>query len=194
MISSYENQSIDLPVPTLKKSESLKVIPDKVFTLRLATQADFPAIRDLIDFVEINPIGLDWRRFIIAVDVDDCLVGCGQVKPHRDGSLELASIAVRPEWRGRGVARAIILQLLKDYPSPLYLICRNHLRTFYEKLGFVSITDLGAMPLHFRWLIRTVQVFQRLALIDERILKVSNLLRLGVTHEPSLIMRCENKS
>jgi N-acetylglutamate synthase-like GNAT family acetyltransferase len=194
MISSDKNRSTDLPVPTLTRSESLNVIPDKVFTIRPATQADFLAIRNLIDLVEINPLGLDWRRFIIAADVHDCLVGCGQVKPHRDGSLELASIAVRPEWRERGVARAIIMQLLKAHPGPLYLICRNHLRTFYEKLGFVNITDPDTMPLHFRWLIITVHVFQRLALIDKRILKISNLLMLGVTQEPSLIMRCDNKS
>ena len=104
-------------------SDTSLVVSDTLFTLRHATQADFPAIRDLIDAVGINPMGLDWRRFIIAVDVDDRLVGCGQVKPHQDGSLEMASIAVQSEWRKKGVARVIILQLLETHLRPLNLVC-----------------------------------------------------------------------
>jgi N-acetylglutamate synthase-like GNAT family acetyltransferase len=167
-------------------------MPNGLFTLRHATQADFPAIRNLIDVVSINPKGLDWRRFIIAVDLDDHLIGCGQMKPHRDGTLELASIAVDPEWRERGVASEIIRQLLDTNPRPLYLICRNHLRGLYEQFGFENVNNLKDMPVHFRWLIRTMRVFQRLALIDERVFKISSFLDLGITHEPSLVMRCRN--
>ena len=114
-----------------------------IFTLRPATQADFPAIRRLIHEVGINPMALDWRRFTIAVDANDRLVGCGQVKPHKDGSRELASIAVLPEWRKQGVARAIILHLLETQPRPLYLTCRGRLGPFYEKFGFQDVTDCG---------------------------------------------------
>ena len=55
-----------------------------MFTLRSATAADFPAIRKLIWQVGINPIGLDWRRFVLAVDEEGRLLGCGQIKPHRE--------------------------------------------------------------------------------------------------------------
>jgi N-acetylglutamate synthase-like GNAT family acetyltransferase len=79
------------------------------WTLRRARQPDAPAIRRLIRQVGINPLGLDWRRFLIAVDAGGQLVGCGQVKPHADGSLELASIAVQPAWRG--FARAALQPL-----------------------------------------------------------------------------------
>jgi N-acetylglutamate synthase-like GNAT family acetyltransferase len=168
------------------------MVPDMLLTLRHASQADFPAIRNLIDAVEINPMGLDWRRFIIAVDMDDHLVGCGQVKPHQDGSLELASIAVQPEWRKQGVARAIILQLLETHPRPLYLVCRSRLGTFYEKFGFVNITNPVDMPPHFRQLSWLVRAFQRLGLINERLMAIGNLMRLGVTHERILVMQCEN--
>ncbi len=143
--------------------------------------------------VGINPKGLDWRRFIIAVDARDRLVGTGQMRPHQDGSREVASIGVHPEWRKKGVASAIIQRLLETNPGPLYLICRNRLGLFYVKFGYVNITDLHSMPLHFRRLIRTIRIFQRLALVDDRIFKIGNLFDLGLTHEPSLIMRCENK-
>ena len=144
--------------------------PDKSFTLRSATQADFRAIRRLIYDVQINPMGLDWRRFIMAVDAEDRLVGCGQVKQHQDASLELASIAVLPEWRKQGVARAIILQLLETQPRPLYLTCRGRLRRFYEKFGFRDMTDSADLPAYFRRIKRVVKVLQRLSFSRERML------------------------
>ena len=79
-----------------------------MYTLRPATAAEFPAIRKLIWQVGINPIGLDWRRFVLAVDEEGRMLGCGQIKPHKGGIRELASIAVVPEARGLGIARAII--------------------------------------------------------------------------------------
>ncbi len=41
------------------------------YQLRSATQTDFPAIRELIHRVQINPMGLDWARFVVAVDWQD---------------------------------------------------------------------------------------------------------------------------
>ena len=144
--------------------------PGTVFTLRPASQADFPAIRRLIYEVQINPMGLEWRRFSMAVDANDRLVGCGQVKQHQDGSLELASIAVLPEWRKQGVARAIILHLLETAPHPLYLTCRGSLGPFYEKFGFQEVTASAELPPYFRRITRLVKVFQRLRLSHEHLL------------------------
>jgi N-acetylglutamate synthase-like GNAT family acetyltransferase len=148
---------------------------DTFFTLRPATQADFPAIRRLIHDVGINPMSLDWRHFIIAVDESDRLVGCGQVKRHGDGSLELASIAVQPEWRKQGVARAIILHLLETHPRPLYLTCRGRLETFYEQFGFKEVGASPNLPPYFRRLKRLAKVFMRLRFTDERML----IMKLG---------------
>ena len=167
-------------------------MPDKVFTLRNATEDDFLSICGLIETVGINTQGLDWRRFIIAVDVDDHLVGSGQVKPHKDGSLEVASIAVQTEWRKQGVGSAIILRLLETHPRPLYLVCRGRLGTFYEKFGFVIIINPKDMPAYFRRLNLLVQAFQLLGLINEHLMRIGNIINLGVTHERMLVMRCEN--
>jgi N-acetylglutamate synthase-like GNAT family acetyltransferase len=97
----------------------------------------------------INPTGLDWRRFVVATDSCGDLIGCGQVKPHRDGARELASIVVIPEWRGQAVARAIIEQLLNIHPRPLYLTCRASLIPFYEKFSFNTM-DVENMPPYFQ--------------------------------------------
>ena len=65
-------------------------------------------------------MGLDWRHFIIAVDPENQLIGCGQIKPHRDGSSELASIAVQPEYQGQGIGKALIERLLSETRAPLF--------------------------------------------------------------------------
>jgi len=133
------------------------------FTLRPATQEDFPAIRNLIHGVRINPMGLDWHHFVLAVSPSGEMLGCGQLKPHADGSVELASIAVRAAHRGQGIARAIIEHLIARAPRPLYLTCRSKLGPFYEKWGFRAI-ELHEMPHYFRRLarlVRTMFAFER---------------------------------
>jgi N-acetylglutamate synthase-like GNAT family acetyltransferase len=120
-----------------------------LFELRPATAADFPAIRALIHQVGINPTGLGWPRFVVAVEESGCVLGCGQVKLHRDGSRDLASIAVAPEWRDRHVARTIIEYLLDKHPRPLYLTCRASLGAFYARFGFRALTA-SEMPSYFR--------------------------------------------
>lgn len=82
---------------------------------------------------------LDWRRFLLASSADGELVACAQVKPHADGTLELASLAVRPAWRGGGVARRLVEQLLTQSPRPVYLTCRSSLESFYQKFGFRAL-------------------------------------------------------
>ncbi len=139
------------------------------FALRPATEADFPAIRALIHRVRINPMSLDWRRFIVAVDAADRLLGCGQLKPHGKGIVELASIAVQPDQRGRGIARAIIERLLGDSPRPLYLICRGELGRFYEKWGFQALSPPD-MPPYFRRLAQLAGVFSPLVSEDNAML------------------------
>jgi N-acetylglutamate synthase-like GNAT family acetyltransferase len=127
------------------------------FTLRPALETDAIKIRDLIHRAGINPIDLQWMRFVV-VETSECkFIGCGQVKHHWDGSLELASIAVEEKYRGQGVARMLIEHLLSQSSRPLFLMCRSSLVTFYEKFGFCEI-NLAAMPPYFRWISRLVRV------------------------------------
>ena len=132
------------------------------WTLRRATENDFPAIRQLIHQVGINPVSLDWRRFVVAVDGSGRLLGCGQLKPHGKEIVELASLAVQPDRRNQGIARAIIEELLRRAPRPLYLICRSELGPFYQKWGFRGL-ELHEMPTYFRRLARVAGFFAPLA-------------------------------
>ncbi len=105
-------------------------------------------------------MALDWHRFVIAEDGDE-IVGMGQIKPHGDGSRELASIAVIPERRGQGIARKIIEHLLAQESDAVYLTCRSQLQSFYTRFGFRRI-QVDEMPPYFRRMIRLTNLFSPL--------------------------------
>jgi amino-acid N-acetyltransferase len=114
-------------------------------------------------------MGLDWERFVVAVNDRDEMLGCGQLKPHGQEVLELASIAVYPEHQGKGIARAIIEHLLKDSPRPLYLMCQSSLGPFYENFGFRGISR-EEMPRYFQRISKLAGLVTTLAQREERLL------------------------
>ena len=118
------------------------------YTLRPALESESVQIKDLINLVGINPTGLDWKRFIVPVNERGQVIACGQIKPHGTDIRELTSIAVLPEYRGQGIARAVIEMLLRENPKPLYLMCISHNGPMYEKFGFHVIPD-EKMPRYF---------------------------------------------
>jgi N-acetylglutamate synthase-like GNAT family acetyltransferase len=138
-------------------------------TIRPARETEAPKIKELIHLVGINPMGLDWKRFVVAVDERDEMIGCGQLKPHGSEILELASIAVYPEQRGKGVARAIIEDLLQDSPRPLYLMCQSSLGALYEKFGFQPVA-YEQMPRYFQRMSKLAGLVTALARREERLL------------------------
>lgn len=138
-------------------------------TIRPARETEAARIQDLIHLVGINPMGLDWKRFVVAVDDRDEMIGCGQLKPHGQDVRELASIAVYPEHQGKGIARAIIEHLLKDSPRPLYLMCESSLGPFYEKFGFQGIS-YEEMPRYFQRMSKLAGLVTTLARREERLL------------------------
>ncbi|MBK7893948.1 MAG: GNAT family N-acetyltransferase [Anaerolineaceae bacterium] len=121
-------------------------------TYRPAKASDEAAIKSLIRAVNINPMGLKWPRFLVAVEENGRLVGCGQIKPHRGGSRELASIAVQKEYRRQGIAGEIIQRLLAEEQPPVWLTCMDKLVPFYAQFGFVEVQggDGRSLPFYFR--------------------------------------------
>ncbi len=121
-------------------------------TLRPATQADEKKIKDLIHEVQINPMNLDWRRFIVAED-DGVFVGCVQIKPHNDGARELASLAVAPSRQSNGIGSMLVKALLEREKGELYLMCLKPMVTYYERFGFEEVLE-EAMP-------RSLKIYHR---------------------------------
>ncbi|MDO9300843.1 MAG: GNAT family N-acetyltransferase [Anaerolineales bacterium] len=118
------------------------------FSIRPALESESTQIKDLINLVGINPTGLDWKRFIVTLNENGQVVACGQIKPHGADIRELASIAVHPEYRGQGLARAVIEALLHENPKPLYLMCMSHNGLMYEKFGF-QVAASKQLPRYF---------------------------------------------
>jgi N-acetylglutamate synthase-like GNAT family acetyltransferase len=134
-------------------------MPD--FTLRPARESESAQIKELIRAVRINPMGLDWKRFVVAVNEKDEMIGCGQLKPHGADILELASIAVYKEYRRMGVAGSIIVHLLGDCPRPVYLTCEARNRGLYEKFGF-RVLNYEEMPHYYQRLFKLMGVLVKL--------------------------------
>ncbi len=123
---------------------------DRSIALRPAREGDAPEIGRLVRRAKLNPTGLDWKRFTVAEDARGNVVACGQIKPHRDGTLELASLVVEPRLRGEGLGRRLIEALLEGVSQPLWLMCRSSLVPLYERFGFEEVGPDDHQPRYFR--------------------------------------------
>jgi N-acetylglutamate synthase-like GNAT family acetyltransferase len=141
----------------------------QTYELQPASEGDSSAIKALIRAVQINPMGLHWQNFLVATDSQGQLIGCGQIKPHQDGSCELASIAVVEHWRKRGIASRIIKQLIAGHNGLLYLTCRSPLEPFYHRFGFYRIAHNYMTP-YFRRIDRIASLFNQSGLIRDTLL------------------------
>ncbi|MBI2333750.1 MAG: GNAT family N-acetyltransferase [Chloroflexi bacterium] len=144
------------------------------YQIRPALESESSQIKDLIHEVGINPTGLDWRRFLVAVDGSGKVIGCGQIKPHGKDILELASIAVTPGYQKQGIARKIIEILLAENPRPLYLMCIEHNGPMYEKFGFRAV-GYEEMPRYFQRMQKLFNVAKAVRRVEEGLL----VMKLG---------------
>jgi N-acetylglutamate synthase-like GNAT family acetyltransferase len=120
------------------------------FRIRPATKRDRAAIKGIIRATRLNPFGLDWRRFLVAEE-EGRVVGVGQVKTHRDGSRELASLAVIRGRRGKGIGGELVRALQQREAGPLHLMCRPGLESYYQRLGFHRLEEQDMPPLLRLW-------------------------------------------
>jgi amino-acid N-acetyltransferase len=130
--------------------------------IRAARAGDQAAIRAIIREAQLNPMSLDWPRFVVAEDGGQ-IVAVGQVKPHSDSSRELASIAVIPSRQRQGLGRQIIRALLAHEQGPLYLICMDHHDSYYQQFGFRRV-EAAALPPALRRIYRVGRALTALAL------------------------------
>jgi GNAT superfamily N-acetyltransferase len=96
------------------------------FTLHAVTPSELRAVHSTLDEAfrdhwehESEPFDQWWRRRSAAPDVDlawwfvvkegDETVAAVRTIPRRDGGLFVATLGVRPSWRRRGLARALLL-------------------------------------------------------------------------------------
>jgi N-acetylglutamate synthase-like GNAT family acetyltransferase len=137
-----------------------------MFTIRPATADDQRTIRSIVYAARLNPLSLHWPAFMVAEEARR-IVGIGQVKAHRDGSRELASIAVLPEHQSQGIASEIIAALVAKESGPLYLMCLEARRGFYARFGFREV-PASELPTWIRLEYRLGRLSTRLMSLVER--------------------------
>lgn len=117
--------------------------------IRHAAESDARRIRTMVRRERLNPMGLSWTRFLVAVDEAGNVVGCGQVKPVGDGARELASLVVEPGWRNRQVGASLMRRLMAEAGPPMWLMCRSGLREYYDRFGFRVVEAGAPQPKYF---------------------------------------------
>lgn len=137
--------------------------------MRPARPGDQDRITDLVRSARLNPIKLKWDRFLVVETEHGRVVACGQVRRHRDGTRELASIVVEEGWRGRGLGRQLIEALMSRYDRPLWLMCRSNLAPLYAKFGFEEVAPQDAQPAYFQRVRTLASVYHFLASTGEHL-------------------------
>ncbi len=116
--------------------------------VRVAGAKDLPGIVALLTPVEGDQERLRAAQFVVAEDDAGGIIGCGRLKPYR-GFVELASIAIAEDWRGQGVGRAIVSQLLAARNGRVYLMCEDNRLEFFGQFGFAALRE-NQMPAGLR--------------------------------------------
>lgn len=106
--------------------------------IRPASVNDQEAIVALVRTERLNPTGLHWPNFVVATHGHE-LVGAAQIRKHRDGSRELGSLVVKPQWRGQGVASGMIDALLASEPGDVLAITGLVRTAYFSRWGFRPI-------------------------------------------------------
>jgi amino-acid N-acetyltransferase len=111
-------------------------------TLRPARTADLPAIERLLtqSGLPLAGVTVALDGFLVAESGGE-LVGVAGLETRRETAL-LRSVAVAPEWRSRGVGRALVTRLIEGAAGrglrSLYLLTTTAER-YFPAFGFVPI-------------------------------------------------------
>ena len=116
--------------------------------IRSAQQEDQETIVSYIQRAKINPRNLHWQNFLVAED-NGKIVGIRQVKVYKQGTREVASGFVLPEYRRRGISAQLMNELLARETGPLYTMVNPKRASYYEKFGFQPVV-VSQLPADFR--------------------------------------------
>ncbi len=146
--------------------------------IRPATEADQATITRLIRQARLNPRHLHWANFLIA-EVDGRIVGLRQVKTHAQGTREVASGLVLPEYRRQGISGRLMQEILAREQGPLYLMCDRQWAAYYKQFGFEPVAP-NELPADFGREYRLGRlVTMLLSLFARRKIRIIPLKRTG---------------
>jgi amino-acid N-acetyltransferase len=117
--------------------------PTPTATLRPASPTDLPAIARLLQASQLPLDGVQEAlpTFVVA-EADRDIVGVAGLELCGDDAL-LRSVAVRPEWRSRGLGRRLVTRVIEDAEArgiqALYLLTTTAER-YFPSFGFRETT------------------------------------------------------
>ena len=118
--------------------------------LRLAAADDERWINERYDSVHFLHSDLS-HDLVVVAELDGRPAGIGRLVPAGGDACELGGMLVFEEFRGRGVARAIIDELLRHAAGrTVYCVPFADLEPIYEGAGFVRHEPDAAIPQHIR--------------------------------------------
>jgi len=120
-IRRYSNTDLDSAFQLLTSNGWAHRIPDHPFLERLISAS---------------------QRVVVAVSQDKVI---GFARAITDGLSNgyLSMIVVAPEWRGRGIGRSLVEEVVSDDAGITWMLraSRSQAPEFFEKLGFVPSSD-----------------------------------------------------
>ena len=116
--------------------------------IRPARQEDQQTIVSFIEQAKLNPRNLHWQNFLIAEENGQA-IGIRQVKVHEQGTREVASGFVLPEYRRQGISAQLMKEILSREKGTIYLMCRDRRTPYYEQFGFRQV-ESNQLPSDFR--------------------------------------------
>jgi amino-acid N-acetyltransferase len=117
-------------------------------TIRPARVEDQRTIESLIYQAKINPRNLHWQNFLIAEDSGK-IIGIRQVRIHAQGTREVGSGFVLPEYRHQGVSAQLMNEIFRREAGPLYSMIDEKWLPYYEQFGSRRV-EPGQLPGDFR--------------------------------------------
>jgi N-acetylglutamate synthase-like GNAT family acetyltransferase len=117
-------------------------------TIRPARHEEQEAIVALVHQAKISPRNLHWENFLIAEEAGK-IIGIRQVRIHKQGTREVGSGYVLPDYRHQGISARLMNEILHRESGTLYLMCRDKWMPYYEKFGFQQVA-IDQLPGDFR--------------------------------------------
>lgn len=118
---------------------------DNTIQLRLLRPDEMEWANACYAEVGFRPYSAD--QLLIVAEIDGERAGIGRLAPVAESEAELSGMYTVPAFRGRGVADAVVTELLqRSNHQLLYCIPLPHLESFYGRFGFVLIDPRREVP------------------------------------------------